>query len=199
MGWTFMHREPGMTTREMIDRELLVDAAGERWHEIIDCAQAGGVFYAAVRTVHENGPTPVGEVWGLVVLTQWASGHFNWGYKAMDEGVGPAEDRCPTRILGLLPEPPPSQCAAEWRARCRANAARRKPRRGDVIRFAQPLSFTNGEELQELIFQSGSTFTRADSSSNYRIPNWQDRAFEFVNPPPPSRSTEPTGGQLEVL
>lgn len=175
MGWTFTHRPKGLTTREWFERNLSSD------QRFLATATKDGVFYAAV----ENLPTATykpGAVWGLVTLTKWTSGHHNYGWKDMDETMGPYEANCPDRILDLL-TPIDSEWANEWRARCRANnaarAARPKVKIGDTVRFAVPLTFTNGDTADTFTYEGGSRFRAGHQG--YRITRWKERTFEVVS------------------
>ena len=86
--------------------------------KVLKSAMVGSTYYAAVQN-HK------GEVWAAVFLTcsrtKWDG--TAWGYKDMDETMGPNEDRCPASILALL-TPTDSQWANEWRERCRKNIAK---------------------------------------------------------------------------
>lgn len=86
--------------------------------EVLKSAMVGSTYYAAVRNKD-------GEVWAAVFLTCGRTRHDGtaWGYKDMDETMGPNEDKCPASILALL-TPTDSEWANEWRERCRKNIAR---------------------------------------------------------------------------
>lgn len=184
MGSTSTYRAPGQTDREFWQGEL------SKGSKILDCATirlpAGGgdcwtsVFYAAVQQPDDATYAP-GETWALVALQWRGRGDYNFTYKDMSETMGPCEAECPTRILDLL-TPTDSEWANEWRERCRSAAERKasvpKVKKGDRIRFVEPIAFTSGVELTELVFVERSTFT-ADGC-RYRIPRWKDRKFEVV-------------------
>ena len=91
--------------------------------EVIKSAMVGSTYYAAVRNKD-------GLVWAAVFLTCGRTRHDGtaWGFKDMDETMGPHEDKCPVSILDLL-SPTDSQWANEWRDRCRKNAAKAAERR----------------------------------------------------------------------
>jgi len=90
MGWLFYAREKGETNVAHFQEKM-----GEGY-TILDGATVGGTFYAAVRD-------PRGLVSAVVVLTRWRPNDpYNFGYKDMDESMGPGEARCPARILDLL-------------------------------------------------------------------------------------------------
>ena len=96
-------------------------------HKVLKSSMVGSVYYAAVTTEKPGKET---EVWAAVFLTCGRTKHDGtiWGYKDMDETVGPCESKCPASILALL-TPTDSQWANEWRERCRKNIAAAAERR----------------------------------------------------------------------
>ncbi len=144
MGWVTYHRPAGQTDREHFTKEMNAD------HEILDCATVKRTFYAAVRNKTD------GQVWAWVCLIQRTRGEYNFGYKSMDESMGPNEAECPARILDLL-TPTESQWANEWREACRKRIAHKAEARattttvkdGTVIKLAKPLHFRGDHEAQE--------------------------------------------------
>jgi len=141
MGWWYQHREKGISDKEWFQRELFPSGT----NTIVESASKGNVFYAAV-LVHETN-----KVWGLVCLKQWVRGdEFNFGYKDMDESMGPFCYDCPERILNRLSEPAINDSAAKWRAACRAEIAKRalrpKLKAGDTIQFPEPLTFRDNRQ-----------------------------------------------------
>jgi hypothetical protein len=134
---------------------------------VIDTALCGRVVYAAVRSPDGQ------EVFGLVLLTERREGLLYT--KPVSDDMGPAEDRCPARILDRL-TPPSNEYAREWRERCRARLAKPKPRPGQTVIFKERVKFTNGDELRTLIFQGGSRF-RSPAGRVYHIRSWRDRDY----------------------
>ncbi len=183
MGWTGYHRTPGESDRDHLARELCTFADGRVGWTILDSTTVKGTFYAAVR-VEEAGAgfSPAGTVFGLVVLQQRRRGYENYYRKEIEESSGPGDFDCPDRILDLL-SPTESQWALEWRAACRTrNAVKRsrpKIRKGDLIRFARPLTFTSGATFDTFRFVERSTFS-ADGRL-FRIPSWRDRDYEVAS------------------
>jgi Domain of unknown function (DUF6927) len=169
MGWTGMHREPGISDRAFFEAEFPLGL--KRDGQILDCATVSNTFYAAVRD-HADG-----KVWALVVLMQRVRGEFNFCYKELDEAMGPAEDRCPVRILDLL-SPTSNEYAVEWRARCRVSADRREKasavKPGTVIKLARVLEFGNGVSSDTFRLIGRSTFGIPGQGGRYSIPNWRD-------------------------
>ena len=182
MGWTGMHRDAGLTDREFFEAEFPLGL--QRDGRILACATVASVFYAAVQNTPQASYAP-GETWCLVVLMQRTRDYYNFTYKELSDSMGPAEDRCPVRILDLL-TPTDSEYANEWRARCRANAAKREAARqirpGAVLKFAQAFTFMNGETHDTFRLVGRSTFSLPDGRGRYRIPNWRDSgAYELVS------------------
>ena len=144
MGWSTYYRAPGQTDREHFQGELREGLT------ILDSSTIKNVFYAACRE------DQTGEVFALVYLIHRQRGYYNFGVKALDETVGPADHECPARILDLL-TPTESKWANEWREQCRKTIAAKAERReqnpkvkhGDSIRLANPLNFQGGHTAQE--------------------------------------------------
>jgi hypothetical protein len=130
----------------------------------------GTVIYAAVRSRDEK------EIFGLVLLAERRGGILYT--KPISEDMGPAEDRCPAHILDLLTSPS-NDWAREWRERCRAHLTKPRPRKGQTVAFANPLTFTNGQSHSTFTYQGGSRF-RAGNGCECRIRCWQEREFTVV-------------------
>ena len=166
MGWTAGALSQPFTAIAAIEFDLGADFA----RRVIDTARYGTVIYAAVRSRDSQ------EIWGLVLLAERRDGILYT--KPVSEDMGPVEDRAPARILDLLTEPS-NDHARQWRERCRAHLARPRPRPGQTVVFAKPLSFTNGEVHHTLIFQGGSRFHSADGRL-YRVPSWSQLDYTVL-------------------
>lgn len=116
MGWTFMGRPQDV-------RAELRELYQSQFTQVIDDAVIGRTYYCAVEV---NKPGKPREVYAGVALYSLKGGEF--GYKEMDESMGPYYFECPIRILDKL-TPPTSSYAAEWRNKCRAHHASRRARR----------------------------------------------------------------------
>ena len=144
MGWTHCFTSPysvwkngGMTMppasrKKEIDRMLCWENKDKDGnilakHRVLKSAMVGSTYYGAVATDKPGQPTIV---WAAVFLTCGKVKHDGciWGYKDMDETVGPCESKCPASILALL-TPTDSKWANEWRERCRKNIAEAADRR----------------------------------------------------------------------
>lgn len=155
MGWSFGFGKPRSVRDEIAGLCTWDNKHGKA--EPIFITRRGSIWYAAVRST----PSPSGShdagkfeytldedgsyVFAAVFLTRTDSG--DWGYKGMDEAMGPVESGAPLKLLDMLSETT-SQSALNWRQRCRDNAAWQRKREkladGDVVRFKQVISFTNG-------------------------------------------------------
>lgn len=115
MGWIVMdHRPRGESHAEFFSRELLGE--GQTMLASAHVGGIGGTFYAAIRQERS------GEVWAMVIATTGRSGAM-FGWKSMEERMGPCESECPAHILDCL-SPTEDEHALQWRARCRARLAR---------------------------------------------------------------------------
>ena len=117
MGWTAGQLQGPFTARAAIEFDLGVEFAAR----VIDTARYGQVIYAAVHSSDGH------EVFGLVLLAERRDGVLYT--KSISEDMGPAEDRCPARILAQLTEPS-NDNAREWRKRCRARLTMPCPSQG---------------------------------------------------------------------
>jgi hypothetical protein len=174
MGWTSLHREPGMTDREFFENEFPT-MLGERG-EIVACATVGFTFYAAVRQ-HDTG-----ETWALVVLTQRRRGYENFFYKEMSEAAGPGDTSAPAAVLDAL-TPTDDQWSNEWRQACRdrlaKRAAARKVKPGTVIEFSRPFDFSGGRSYSRFRFERRDVLVALDGT-RVRIPGWRDRDWTIT-------------------
>jgi hypothetical protein len=125
MGWTF----PYDASRRDVIAELTTDRVtdGRVFKTLRKCFR-GNTMYA----LHESGPEGETRKWLAVYLLQRSQG--SWGYKDMDESMGPYYYDCPVSYLDAADEPV-SDTARDWRNECRSRAAARaakKPRKGET-------------------------------------------------------------------
>src|ERR1039458_5047185 len=121
MGWTGGELPVPFTALAAIEFDLGADFAAR----VIDTVRYGTVIYAAVRSRDGS------DVFGLVLLAERRDGILYT--KPISEDMGPAEDRCPARILDLLTAPS-NDWARAWRERCCARLAKPPPRKGHTHR-----------------------------------------------------------------
>jgi len=147
MGWTYSHRERGISHKEWFSQEF----SGAELVDIASGYENPTNLYAALKT--KDGKTVA-----VALLTRRApNSHFNYGYKDMDEGMGPNIHDCPERILDLLSpledlftprndgQEGAYDWAKNWRQRAREKVARRKARPkltdGLLLKLSYPLQF----------------------------------------------------------
>lgn len=156
MGWTWQCAK-FYDRRGNIDRKAECDAlytwnneeTGDKCR-VLKSAMVGTTWYGACER-SRPGQNPY--VFAGVCLTSVDSREYcNFGYKDMDESMGPCERECPVSILNLL-SARDDKWAIEWRAACRENAARKAAERKDPNGLANlPLGSAvtvekNGEEI----------------------------------------------------
>lgn len=182
MGWTFIdYREPGTSHAEFFSRELLRSPKEGGNSRILDSAyvrgEEGMVFYAAVASESDRGS----EVWALIVLTQGRSG-TRFGWKEMDETMGPAEDGCPGRILDLLGETD-NRNALEWRGRCHDRIALLESAvAGVLVDFATEYLTPTGAYKRFVAIDPDSDHFRAPDGETYRLLGWKQIDFKVRGP-----------------
>jgi hypothetical protein len=184
MGWTFIdHREPGLSHAEFFAGELLGSPEEGGVSRIIESAylpsDRGSVFYGAVAS---NRPVEA-EVWALIVLTQGRAG-ASFGWKAMDETMGPAEDSCPARILDLL-SATDHPYARDWRRRCRERISRvAAVREGTAIEFSADFLTPSGPCRRFVAVDPAKGTFRAPHGGTYRLRGWKRFDFELAGREP---------------
>lgn len=123
MGWTFVHR----STRASIIAEVLSSS----FHETVDHVIHGNVIYA-IKRVQDRDDIPAerrGQQYIAVILISGRGDPgYQYGYKLLDETMGPCYYDCPLRFLDSVPCPD-STYAVEWRAAVRKHHAEGAARR----------------------------------------------------------------------
>lgn len=138
MGWTCTYKPSDLSMLEFFQREgaLTWSADSPNKYRVLDSGTvARTVFYAAVERIDPEGTR---DVFAVIFLLRWTTGHYNLCYKDMDETMGPLEARCPERILDLL-TPTDNEYANQWRHDCRQYHAKRKKtktlKEGQVLQY----------------------------------------------------------------
>lgn len=125
MGWTFTHKPQHISAKQFIESNVLTWTSTTHKYRVID----GGVvkfrtYYGAVeRTEIATGKSVVFAV--VILLHYVRNDYHNFGYKELDESMGPNVAECPPRILDLL-SPTTDPVAHAWRVRCLKNIGNRK-------------------------------------------------------------------------
>lgn len=161
MGWLIYSRSDSPRTyaeeRAEIER-LCTFETDTRNFAPVQLSKVGSVWYAAVKVLPKVGATldqnafqpdpDGGYTFAVVFLTSRRDGE--WGYKDMDETMGPNESKAPVSLLRKLSNlKDPDGYATAWRERCMRWAESKPPalKTGDVIR-TRPIKLTNGTKVQ---------------------------------------------------
>jgi hypothetical protein len=195
MGWTFMPSR-GRDAVEIIRGQL-------EWEndtftdKVIDHAVIGTTIYLLVcrtpKAAWKPSTTYLNDSdgsfrWIAVVLTSKSRDAYDFGYKDVEESMGPVEASCPKRIIAAaspLRHPDPAvdgNYAARWRQKCLDRALAKTRRKaelvqGATIRLSCILDFTDGYKggrfVVEIVKQHGRchTYFRAPNGGLYRIRN----------------------------
>ena len=193
MGWLYMQSLNGHSgPRAYLDDQFTWAREGDHSKVLRSALLGRRTYYAAVE---HTGPDDTRIVFAAVCLVRYNPRDYRegyiFGYKDMDESMGPCESDCPQAILDLL-TPTDSAFALEWRAKCRANFARRKaqsakpkPKPGQFIVFDTPLKFSNGRTLDRFEVvenrRGRRTMLYRDPIAGglYRIPNVKARDYRL--------------------
>jgi hypothetical protein len=195
MGWTFTPsrgRDHVEIIRPLLDYET--DAYAQK---VIAHAAVGTTVYLLVsrapKAAWEPSTTYVNDAdgafrWIAVFLTRKARDAYDFGYKEMEESMGPVEARCPRRLIAVaspLRHPDPAvegNYAARWRQKCLDQSTAKTRRKaelvhGATIRVSRIVEFTDGYNgdrfVVEIVKRRGRnhTYFRAPSGGLYRISN----------------------------
>jgi hypothetical protein len=192
MGWLFMPRSSmggHDTPKAYLDAQFTYehireDGTVKALRVLASSCLRNQVYYAAVEPFTNGVAEPV---FAIVCLVRWnprSTSGEEFGYKDLDETMGPCEAECPARILALL-GPTDSEYALDWRRRCHASLSRRARPIADGmrIRLDEPLTFTDGHEGTEFIVEKKGRslrFLDPDSRRRYRIGRFAERNWIVV-------------------
>jgi hypothetical protein len=128
MGWLYM-RSIGthFGPRQYLDNQFTSERPELRCRVLRSALVSKRVYYAAVEFLRPGVPREVAAIVCLVRYNPRDRDGYVFGYKDMDEGMGPCEAECPEAILDLL-TPTDRPYALAWRARSRENAAAKQAR-----------------------------------------------------------------------
>lgn len=150
MGWLYRHDPIDDPIAYLTDQ--FIHEGEHRANLVLAAARVGSTVYMAIKSTEKTSGKSF--VFAAVILISNTQKH-GFGYKDMDETMGPCECACPDRIMRLLSPiadiPNPSY-AAEWRARVMAhkNAAaelrvkRASLRPGSMVTLERAVSFRDG-------------------------------------------------------
>jgi len=134
MGWTYTHKDAGVSVKDFFSNEFNSTSEGGGKITVLDCASYLTEAYLAVESLV---PGETRAIFGIACLIHYArNDYYNFGYKDMEESMGPFLYSCPERILKLL-TPTTYRYAIEWRKKCWENIERKKARPrfkvGDIL------------------------------------------------------------------
>lgn len=134
MGWTYSTSWP---TREVLLEYLRSDGRmGENYELVRSCAVGNNHWY-----VCRYKPDNTMHI-GLDLMSGGGRQH-GWGYKALDETMGPGELNCPVAYIKLVASFDQGGYSRAWRQlvleRAVERAARPAPARGQVIQYGETL------------------------------------------------------------
>lgn len=193
MGWLYM-RSLGIHAGpcEYLDAQFTFEGTECRCCVLRSALVRLRTYYAAVERVQADGDRQVSAVVCLVRYNPNDREGYVFGYKDMDETMGPVESECPVVILDLL-TPTDAPYALAWRARCRARADERRaagrrprPRPGQTVVFDEPIAFRDGRRLDRLVVAEHPRSARMvlfrdlEGRGLYRITKLSDRAYRIV-------------------
>lgn len=122
MGWMYVHKPKEITVANYFAKQWNVVANNDNQTSqiLLDCAvvQLRTAYIAIEQVQHAKGTREVLAV--ICLLAYNRHDYHNFGYKDMDETMGPYECEAPQRILDLL-TPTSHDNALAWRAACNAN------------------------------------------------------------------------------
>lgn len=117
MGWSYTTKPRGQSVFQFFsDHWNREDKDGKGSFKVLDCAVKGRTAYMACETIIDG----VRQVFAAVCLISYSKNVYNFGYKDMDESMGPYDCHCPASILEQL-TPTTNQYAVEWREKCKKN------------------------------------------------------------------------------
>jgi hypothetical protein len=141
MGWTFTHKDNGISIQAFFEAEFNYTREDGTKGRVIECKAKLDAAYMAFE-VTRPGESVV--VFGLICLLNRRKEYYNFGYKDMSECMGPNASDCPASVLKRL-TPTTNENAIEWRERCYKNIADNSTRKslkvGDKIKFECEFTF----------------------------------------------------------
>lgn len=158
MGWLFTQ---GASRRDIIDDLTRDQSTDEKVFRTLRKCFRGNTMYA----LHESGPVGDTRKWLCVYLLQ-RDANYGWGYKDMDETMGPCYHDCPVSYLDEADPPPEGGYAAEWRAEVRKRAAARAARKP---KLHEKWRLSNGH-VYRIISLRPLGGTDIQTGGRYRIP-----------------------------
>ena len=119
MGWLY---SPEWPTKAAMIKHLTDPATFSGKATTIAKAVRGNTLWTVIEYTADGASYPKGTRAILCFLLGGDTKRgLGWGYKDMDESMGPADHSCPLKFLDMVPDP--GGYATEWRKEVRARAA----------------------------------------------------------------------------
>lgn len=180
MGWMFQYGKPADVKAE-IERLCTWDSDRSLGRPL-KVMNYGSTYYAAVKATLLDPLATCSDfelddtrsyVFGAIFLTQISNG--DWGYKDMDEAMGPNASRCPKGVLNLL-SPTTSENALRWRERCRR--PRLQPKTGDRVRIKEAWD-PYGTDFEKIEYgRRRGVYRSLKTGTPVRLSRWQLNSAE---------------------
>jgi hypothetical protein len=174
MGWLYQY-DPVENPVAHLTAKCNYDNERRTLH-VLAAARVANTVYMAIKSTDKA--TGESYVFAAVILISNTKKH-GFGYKDMDESVGPCQCDCPDRIMRLLTpiaDLPNSGHAADWRARVEArnNAKRQQRERRQSLRVASIVTLP-----------AAACFRGGFTASRFRVAYFWGRTpvFEAGDPP----------------
>jgi Domain of unknown function (DUF6927) len=174
MGWLYQNDPVDDPVAELTAR-FTNDGHTRTWLALAAARVANTVYMAVKSTDKATGES---YVFAAVILISNSKKH-GFGYKDMDESVGPCQCDCPDRIMRLLTpisDLPNPGYAADWRARveARKNAKRQQRERRQSLRIGSIVTL-----------RTAASFRGGYTASQFRVAYFWGRTpvFEAGDPP----------------
>jgi hypothetical protein len=116
-------------------------------------------------TVQQATVKATGEKQTFIVLYMMTTGREGWGYKDVEESMGPYKYSCPLSFLELAPEPQRPEGYHDWRAGVRTYHARRNQK----LTVGQEIKLTNGQTYKVSRLGKGKIYA-SQNGVEYRVP-----------------------------
>ncbi len=195
MGWTYSHRPKGFSDLDWFVSQGVLAWSGEHAgaYRVVDAATIDQrVFHAVLETNAAReprlAPDEAGKVrLALVILLKSTpkEERYNFGYKEMDEFMGPSEAICPDAILNQLSPFEPAALAGALARRERALAAGRD-------RWADYSPILSAQDWRERS-RAYNALAKAVRTPGTQFRLRSPRAFPMASAPSTSSPPNPTG------
>ena len=158
MGWLFSH----FTKKDLLEDILEDRSEGERVNRILKHSLRGQTLY----TLHETGLE--GDTTKWIGVFRLAKQDGLWGYKDMDESMGPIYYDCPLYMLKEA-DPPANEYARQWREEVRVQAEKRKALRKNKPKVGERWALVPGCKIDEVLIVDERPLLGRAGGTLYRI------------------------------